>query len=105
MAGSSGFLLATSSEFHQIGSDQGLLAAPLPIKRLLLAPAERGDVIFDFSAHAGQEVLLKSDTFDLLQFRVSATPADSKDGDSSALPQGCARAAHPGKRRPSRRGG
>ena len=69
-------------EFDQIGSDQGLLAAPLPLKRLLLAPGERGDLIFDFSAHAGEEVLLKSDSFDLLQFRVSATPTN----DTSALP-------------------
>ncbi len=69
-------------EFHQIGSDQGLLAAPLPVRRLLLAPAERGDVVFDFSAHAGQEILLKSDAFNLVQFRVSSAAAD----DGSALP-------------------
>jgi spore coat protein A, manganese oxidase len=69
-------------EFDQIGSDQGLLAGPLPLKRLLLAPGERGDLIFDFSTHAGQVVLLKSDAFELLQFRVSATPAN----DTSALP-------------------
>jgi len=69
-------------EFHQIGSDQGLLAAPIAIKRLVLAPGERGDLIFDFSGHAGQEVLLKSDSFDLVQFRVSAAPVS----DTSALP-------------------
>jgi len=69
-------------EFQQIGSDQGLLAAPLAMKRLVLAPAERGDLIFDFSAHAGQEVLLKSDSFELLQFRVSATPVN----DASSVP-------------------
>jgi spore coat protein A len=76
------FSFGDSLEFHQIGSDQGLLAAPLPIKRLLLAPAERSDVIFDFSAHAGKEVVLKSDSFDLLQFRVSAATV----GDTSGLP-------------------
>jgi spore coat protein A len=73
-------------EFQQIGSDQGLLAAPLPIKRLLLAPAERGDVVFDFSAHAGQELLFKSDSFDLLQFRVSAAAVNNEDEVGSALP-------------------
>jgi len=73
--------------FHQIGSDQGFLAAPLPLRRLLLAPGERGDLIFDFSAHAGQEVLLKSDSFDLLQFRVAASPtAANPTNDSSTLP-------------------
>ncbi len=76
------FSFGDSLEFHQIGSDQGLLGAPIPIKRLLLAPAERGDVIFDFSAYAGKEVLLKSDSFDLLQFRVSAAAV----GDTSGLP-------------------
>ncbi len=69
-------------EFHQIGSDQGFLAAPVAEKRMLLAPGERGDVVFDFSAHAGKEVLLKSDTFDLLQFRVSPAPVT----DTSSLP-------------------
>jgi spore coat protein A, manganese oxidase len=71
-------------DFHQIGSDQGLLAEPLPLKRLMLAPGERGDLVFDFSGHAGQEVLLKSDSFELLQFRVSA--AAPANGDE-ALPQ------------------
>ncbi len=76
------FSFADLLEYHQIGSDQGLLAAPLAIKRLVLAPGERGDLVFDFSNHAGQEVLLKSDSFNLLQFRVSATPVS----DTSALP-------------------
>jgi spore coat protein A len=74
-------------EFHQIGSDQGLLAAPLPLKRLLLAPAERGDLVFDFSAHAGQEIVLKSDSFDLLQFRVAAAKApETSPVPASTLP-------------------
>ncbi len=32
-------------EMHQIGSDQGLLAAPVKMKRVLLAPAERADIV------------------------------------------------------------
>jgi spore coat protein A, manganese oxidase len=76
------FSFGAQLEFHQIGSDQGLLAAPLPIKRLMLAPGERGDVIFDFSGHAGQQLLLKSDAFELMQFRVSTTPVS----DPSSLP-------------------
>ena len=39
-------------------------------------------MVFDFSGHAGQEVVLKSDSFDLLQFRVSAAAVS----DTSALP-------------------
>jgi spore coat protein A len=86
MNGSNGrffrFAFGDRQEFHQIGSDQGLLAAPVAIKRLVLAPAERGDLIFDFSAFAGKEVVLRSDSFDVLQFRVSAAPVK----DMSAIP-------------------
>lgn len=35
--------------FHQIGSDGGFLAEPITQNALLLAPAERADVIVDFS--------------------------------------------------------
>ncbi len=79
------FSFGSLLEFHQIGSDQGLLAEPLPLQRLELAPGERSDMVFDFSAHAGQQVLLKSDSFDLLQFRVSATAIDNKDAALAPL--------------------
>ena len=69
-------------ELHQIGSDQGLLAAPATAKRILMAPGERVDFIFDFSAHAGKHLILKSDSFDIMQFRVAATGTK----DTSALP-------------------
>ncbi|HTA84830.1 MAG TPA: hypothetical protein VK729_01085 [Silvibacterium sp.] len=36
--------------FYQIGTDQGLLAQPVEVKRLSLAPGERADLIVDFSA-------------------------------------------------------
>jgi len=69
--------LANGQEFHQIGSDQGLLPAPVPVKDLQLAPAERADVIIDFSGHGGQQIILKSESFEMMQFRVSgeAVPA------------------------------
>jgi FtsP/CotA-like multicopper oxidase with cupredoxin domain len=38
--------------FQQIGSDGGFLAAPVTLDQLLLAPAERADVIVDFTAVA-----------------------------------------------------
>jgi spore coat protein A len=66
--------------FDLIGSDQGFLAAPATVKRVLLAPAERTDILVDFSAHAGEKLILKSDSFDILQFRVApaaSTPARS----------------------------
>jgi spore coat protein A len=67
--------LSNGQRFHQIGSDQGLLAAPLPLTSLTLAPAERADVIVDFGAAAGTNVVLKSQALELMQFRVARGPA------------------------------
>ena len=39
-------------EFHMIGSDQGLLESPAQVERVQLSPAERADVIVDFSKYA-----------------------------------------------------
>ncbi len=64
--------LANGQKFQQIGSDQGLLAAPVELQRLTLGPAERADLILDFSALAGSQVVLKSQAFELMQFRVKA---------------------------------
>ena len=69
-------------EMQVIGSDQGLLEAPVSAKRVLLAPAERADIVFDFSHYAGQKIILKSDSFDIMQFRVAGTAAK----DTSATP-------------------
>jgi spore coat protein A len=52
--------------FHQLGTDGGFLAAPVLLNdpenlespRLLLAPAERADVIIDFSEFSGKSFLL-----------------------------------------------
>jgi spore coat protein A len=40
----------------QIGAEGGLWARPVPVTQLVLAPAERADVIVDFSKLAGQRV-------------------------------------------------
>ena len=70
-------------EFHMIGSDQGLLESPAPLHRVQLSPAERADVIFDFSKYAGQQVLLSSDSLQIMQFRVAAQGSP----DTSVLPK------------------
>jgi len=44
--------------FWQIGTDGGLLSAPVPMSALLLAPGERADVIVDFSGAAGQTLVV-----------------------------------------------
>lgn len=63
--------LSNETPFWQIGSDQGLLESPIELKRLTMAPGERADVIVDFTRCAGREVVLNSDAYTLLQFRVS----------------------------------
>jgi spore coat protein A len=46
--------------FHQIGSDGGLLASPVAMDKLLLAPAERADIIIDFAGLAGKTLTLSN---------------------------------------------
>ena len=43
--------------FHQIGTDGGLLPAPVALNRLTLTPAERADVVIDFAGYAPGTVL------------------------------------------------
>jgi spore coat protein A len=66
--------LTEHQNFHQIGSDQGLLAAPVPLTSLLLAPAERADLLIDFSGHAGKDVQLFGGALEIMQFRVAVKP-------------------------------
>jgi spore coat protein A, manganese oxidase len=74
--------------FHQIGSDQGLLPAPVQLDRVSLAPGERADVVVDFAGLGGSNVVLKNDAFDMMQFRVRKNMADAKTGTGAiALPQ------------------
>jgi spore coat protein A len=71
-----------AAQFHQIGTDQGLLSAPVPLTKLEIAPGERADLVVDFSEHRGAQLILKSDAFVIMQFRVK--PA--KVTDTSSLP-------------------
>jgi spore coat protein A len=74
--------VSEGAEIQQIGSDQGLLSAPLTVGDVQLAPGERADIVIDFSRHRGARLLLRSDSFELMQFRVGAAVVE----DSSALP-------------------
>jgi spore coat protein A len=47
--------------FNVIGTDGGLLPAPVALNDLLQAPAERFDVIVDFTGKAGKYFVLKND--------------------------------------------
>ena len=68
------FSLSNGQPFHQIGTDQGLLPAPVNVDALMLAPAERADLVIDFSGLGGQQIVMQSQTLALLQFRVAAGP-------------------------------
>ncbi|HUX68432.1 MAG TPA: multicopper oxidase [Terriglobales bacterium] len=62
--------LAPAIDWQLIGTDQGLLPAPVALGSLLLAPAERADLIVDFSAHAGQTLHLRNDEQPVMQVQV-----------------------------------
>ena len=53
--------LSDGRPFLQIGTDQGLLPAPVEVRRLLLSPAERADVIVDFGGARGARIRLRND--------------------------------------------
>jgi spore coat protein A, manganese oxidase len=72
-----------SLKFQQIGSDQGLLPAPVPLTLLSIAPGERADLMVDFAGHGGEGVVLKNDNLNVMQFRVMQKGAP----DTSVLPQ------------------
>jgi spore coat protein A, manganese oxidase len=73
---------ANDAPFHQIGTDQGLLPSPVPLRDLDIAPGERADLVVDFSEHRGAQVVLKSDALVVMQFRVSS----GKVTETSSLP-------------------
>ena len=74
--------LSEGAEIHQIGTDQGLLPAPVEVTNLQLAPGERADIVIDFASIAARRILLQSDAFALMQFRVG----DASVSDPSAVP-------------------
>ena len=74
--------LSHGQSFHQIGTDQGLLPAPVSIENLSIAPGERADLIIDFSGHRGERIVMNNEAFIVMQFRVSPKVAL----DTSSLP-------------------
>jgi len=74
---------SNGQQFHQIGTDLGFLSAPVALKSLLIAPAERADLIVDFSDHAGETIVVNSDALTVMQFRVAKKVAVP---DTSTLP-------------------
>jgi FtsP/CotA-like multicopper oxidase with cupredoxin domain len=58
--------LSSGDPLTLVGGDGGLLGAPVPLKRVMLAPAERADVVVDFSSRrAGERIMLRSLPFQI----------------------------------------
>jgi spore coat protein A len=72
------FTLSNGHAFHQIGTDQGLLPAPVELRELMLSPAERADLLIDFSTLAGTEFTLQDEVRAIMQFRVSGATDPEK---------------------------
>ena len=85
------FALSDGQPMTQIGTDSGLLPAPVERTSILLGPAERADVIVDFAGRLGDEIVLQNAAAqfgpgerdgEIMQFRVTQDVAD----DSSPVP-------------------
>ena len=83
------FSLSNGHHFHQIGTDQCLLGAPVELKELMLSPAERADLLIDFSSLAGTEFTLQDQHLTIMQFRVGAkaeSPTPRPQEPAGAVP-------------------
>lgn len=52
--------LSNGEKFHVIGNDLGLLHHPVEISSFIMEPAERMDLIIDFSKYKGEEIILEN---------------------------------------------
>jgi spore coat protein A, manganese oxidase len=81
--------------FRQIGTDGGLLPAPVTLHYLIISPGERFDLVIDFSEHKGMNLALLNDApapyarggeivpAEVMLFKVTKPPAGK---DNSSLP-------------------
>lgn len=67
--------------FYQIASDGGLLDAPVPLTRLIVAPGERAEILLDLSSQQGQ-------SFDLMSFSSELPSGTYGAANPSAMPMG-----------------
>jgi spore coat protein A, manganese oxidase len=76
--------LSNGAPLVQIGTDQGFLPAPGRPRFVSLAPAERADLLVDFSHSAGETFYLNTGPTKLMQFRVASSAAG---GPSYSIPK------------------
>jgi spore coat protein A len=80
--GTAADVAAAGVEFLQIGSEQGLLQAPVALKELIVGPGERVDLVLNFAPWRGKQVYLRTDAAVFMQFQVGS----AKTEDSPELP-------------------
>ncbi len=92
--------LSNGATFWQIGTDNGLLPAPVPLTSLTLSPGERADIVIDFAGLApGTEVILRNDAPapfpgtpgvgvipNIMKFIVTADPGDTDPLPATLVP-------------------
>ena len=87
------FKLSNGQSMTQIGTDSGLLPAPVPRTSILLGPAERADVVIDFAGHLGESIVLQNgEAFapsdreaEVMQFRVTQDVNDTSSPVPASL--------------------
>ena len=81
------FSLEGGRMMDQIATESGLLPAPVERAELRLGPAERAEVIVDFSGLAiGSSLMLRAGGADVMQFRIDRTAPDATSVPDTLLP-------------------
>ena len=83
--------LSNGQTFLQIGTESGLLPAPVKRTRILIGPAERVDVVIDFAKHLNQNIVLLNRAAtgslgQLMQFRVTRNLTETSSVPSKLRP-------------------
>jgi spore coat protein A, manganese oxidase len=85
--------LSNGQSMTQIGTDSGLLPAPVQRQTIRLGPAERADVVINFAGPLGRSFVLRNRlggsgaTRDVMQFRVNRDLTDSSSVPASLRPK------------------
>jgi FtsP/CotA-like multicopper oxidase with cupredoxin domain len=81
--------LSTGDRLTLIGGDGGLLGAPVPVERVMLAPAERAEIVVDFSSRrAGERIMLRSLPFQVPGMMMGMGGGRGMMGGGGGIPQG-----------------
>jgi FtsP/CotA-like multicopper oxidase with cupredoxin domain len=83
--------LSNGQSMLQIGTESGLLPAPVARTQVRLGPGERADLVIDFTGLLGQNIVLNNtagsaSTAQIMQFRVNQTLPDSSSVPATLRP-------------------